>query len=128
MDDVILENVLTVVLLTLATYRGTRLVVEDRLFGWDGVRLRIQGWAETRWIERQVPEEYRQAARDSDTWISPLAYLLSCYWCMSVWVGGVLTLATDLAVGLPTPALVWLTASAVTGLIASGNAGERPEE
>lgn len=38
--------------------------------------------------------------------------LISCPWCVSVWVAAVFTLATDLLVGLPVPVLMFGLAAA----------------
>lgn len=50
---------------------------------------------------------------------STLAYLLECPWCMSGWVGGVVVGVTAQIVSVPAPFLVWIAASAVTGLTAN---------
>jgi len=93
----------------MATHRLTRLLTYDKLPIIAVPRERAQAWLR----ERDRPG---------------LAYLLSCAWCASIWLGGllVLGLALYVAVGLhqswwPWPLWlgVWLTASSVTGLIAS---------
>lgn len=50
---------------------------------------------------------------------STLATLLECPWCMSAWVGGAVVLVTSQIVSVPAPFLVWIAASAVTGLTAN---------
>lgn len=48
-----------------------------------------------------------------------LATLLECPWCMSAWAGGAVVLVTSQIVSVPAPFLVWIAASAVTGLTAN---------
>jgi hypothetical protein len=93
----------TVFLIVLATYRVTCFLVEDRLIV--GVRTRIQEWADRNYEE------------DSEYWQSRLAYLLSCMWCMSVWVSGLIVLGTMIFVSVPLPVLVWLASSGATGFL-----------
>lgn len=42
-----------------------------------------------------------------------LEYLAGCYWCVSVWVSGAVTLVVSLTSDLPYPLLVWGGAAAV---------------
>lgn len=102
-----MNDLVLVALVILATYRLTLLVIDDRVL--QRPRDAIQTWAEYRW-ERQ-----HMAESASDEWSSGLAYLLSCGWCASIYVGGAVTLITDLVVGLPAPLLVWPASSAVAG-------------
>lgn len=96
----------------LTVYRLTRLVAVDRVTA--PVRDRLQDWFERRWQKRQG------SYQPSDEWQSMLAYLLGCMWCASIWVGGLVVLAIALTVGLPVPWwLMWLSASAVTGWLAT---------
>lgn len=44
-------------------------------------------------------------------------YLMSCPWCMGVWVAGALTAVTTAWYGLPAPVLVWGMCAHVAGLI-----------
>lgn len=104
-----MAEILTVLLTILATHRITTFIVSDKLI--EGPREAIQMWAERRWLEKHPGVE------ESDTWQSKRAYLLSCPWCVSPWVGGAVTLGTMWTVGLPSPVLVWLAASSVTGLL-----------
>lgn len=92
--------VLLVVLVVLATYRVTRLFVADSFPPVQAARDRLQ------------------ARYGVDSW---QAYLAECPWCVSVYVGGVFTLAAVVFArhGLVAPLLVWPTASALTGLIAA---------
>lgn len=84
---------LTVALIAAATYRLTRLVTADRIT--EPVRA---------WVEQRGPR---------------VGYLVTCDWCLSVWIAPV---PTVLAVTFPgnrvvLAVLVALTASAVTGLV-----------
>lgn len=91
---------LLIVLVCLATFRLTRLVVADEF----PPTAALRDWVDRRWGEE-----------------SAQAYLAHCPWCVSVYLGGVIVLLTDHFIdgGLIAPFLVWGTASAVTGLIAS---------
>jgi hypothetical protein len=100
---------LTVVLVCLATHRLTVLVVSDRLL--EKPRTVLQRRFES-------ARERRTGTVTRDTWQSPLAYLLGCPWCASIWVGGAVVAVTALTVGVPLPWLTWLTASSVTGVLA----------
>lgn len=84
-------------LVTVASYRLTRLVAVDTFPPVQWVRDRLTGDDPlvTRW--RWVP-----------SWLSKL---VSCVWCSSVWVAGGVTLATTIWLGLPLPLLVWATAA-----------------
>jgi hypothetical protein len=51
---------------------------------------------------------------------SSWAYLVECPWCVSIYVGAAVVVGTSMAfASVPLPVLVWLTSSAVTGLIAT---------
>lgn len=84
-------------LVTVASYRLTRLVVEDSFPPalWLRERLTGENPDVPRW--RWVPE-----------WLTDL---VSCRWCASVWVAGGVTLITTTWVGLPLPLLVWAVAA-----------------
>lgn len=111
-----MSDVLLVVLMSLATYRATRLVTTDAIF--DQPRDAVRWFFEGRFMRRQTEDKLREVA-DSDEWHSKLAYFIGCPWCVSLWVGGLLTLATMLIVDVPYPLLVWPATSTVTGLLAS---------
>lgn len=91
---------LLVVLTCLATYRLTRLLTADAFPPVAALRDRIEG----------------RFGEDSS-----VTYLANCPWCVSVYVGAAVVAATDhfATGGLTAPVLVWATASAVTGLIAT---------
>jgi hypothetical protein len=100
---------LTVLLVVLATHRLTVLVVSDRILATPRDRLQAR-------FERRA--EARTATVSRDEWQSPFAYLLSCEWCASIWIGGLVTGLTALTVGVALPVLTWLAASGVTGVLA----------
>lgn len=94
-------------IMALVTYRLTRLVIEDRIFATPVAR--FQGWAESRWEKRQLDHARSQldpddptrdalfiAPSEDDQWRSPLAYLLSCPWCLSFYLGWAVVLFTDI--------------------------------
>lgn len=87
-----------IVLVVVACYRLTRLVTSDYIA--EPVRL----WAERRWGEK-----------------SKRAYLVTCNWCLSIYIAPCVTVP---AVLWPTNRIVWavllgLTASATAGLVAT---------
>lgn len=91
---------LLVVLLCLATYRATRLLVVDE----------FPPIAATRdWITDKAGP------------YSSIAYLVHCPWCTGMYVAAGLVAGTDLLTdwSVPVPALLILVASGVTGLIAT---------
>ena len=93
-----LVAVLTVVLVALATYRITRLLVRDSFPPIAVQRARIEErWGDGSWQ----------------------AYLSTCTWCASVYVGGVVIGITDYITSVPLPGWTWAAASAVAGLLAS---------
>ena len=124
-------------LLVLVVYRLTRLVVRDtfppvlwvrdRLAGgWrpltdreahdlkvmsDDMELEMRRLWSTMEIHG-VESRYVYRWRRSPFW---LAELLTCPWCASGWITGVVVLATDLTYGLPVP---WLMGPAVWGAAA----------
>lgn len=122
---------LLIVLLCVATYRLTRLLVKDdfppvlwmrdRLVGgwrpltdkeWEAVR-GDPGAARTKFAMRdidhgdgsgEVASRYLTRWRWVPFWLSDL---LSCPWCASGWVSLALTVAVAFTVGVPAPLLVW---------------------
>jgi len=86
------------VVLALCTYRVTHLITTDHF---------------------PPVKEVRDAIgmrMGDDHWIT---YLITCDWCVSVYVAAVLTLLTDIIIGLQTPLLMWGAASAVTGFLSA---------
>jgi hypothetical protein len=131
-----METWLLLLVMSLAVYRLTRLVVadtfppvlwlRDRLVGgWrplterEWAQLRSAGSAympwktqsvdgvENRWVERKAWSPF---------W---LAELLSCPWCASGWVALAVTAGTWATVGLAVPFLVWPAVWAVGALLAA---------
>lgn len=78
----------------LATYRGTRLIVEDEIM--EPVREKI-------WEKHSVSD-------------SKLGYAISCPFCTSVWVGGAISVAKLAAPKLSRPLRYGLALSAMTCL------------
>ena len=82
------------VLLALTSYRLTRLLVVDNFPPILWLRTKLTG---------DDDEGIRPAA-----WVPWwLEYLAGCYWCVSVWVSGVVVLVVTLTSDLPYPPLVW---------------------
>lgn len=105
-----MEALLAVSLIVLATHRLTVLVVEDKI-PWVA---RPREWMQLRF---EQAAEARTGTVTSEEWQSAVAYMLSCLWCMSIWLGGAVTLVTAQITDVPLPVLVWLTASSVTALL-----------
>jgi len=98
---------LLVLLITLTTYRITRLLTQDAL----PLVARPRAW-----IIRRTGEH------------SAWAYLVECPWCTGVYVAAAVTAATDVWVSVPYPFLVAGAAAALTGIIAELLAALEPEE
>lgn len=137
---------LLLIVMSLATYRGTRLVVEDtfppvlwvrdRLVGGHRTPTRAETYHESfpndveHGEHRAVPglkglwtraedgeiEVFISRSKRSPFW---LAELLSCPWCASGWVAAGVTAGAWAVVGLPMPLLVWPAVWAVGGLLAA---------
>lgn len=123
------------ILLSLTVYRLTRLITKDTLppvlwlrdhisGGWRPLtaqewdRLRAKG-SKINWRHQGIDGvENRYVYRWS--W-SPywLAELWSCPWCVSGWIAGAVTAVTDIAVGMPYPWLMGMSAWALGALMAS---------
>ena len=131
-----METWLLLLVMSLATYRLTRLVVadtfppvlwlRDRLVGgWrpltekEWAQLRSAGSAYMPW-KTQTIDEVENRWVERKTW-SPhwLAELLSCPWCASGWVALAVTAGVWATVGLAVPLLVWPAVWAVGALIAA---------
>src|SRR5690606_10806611 len=140
-----METWLLLLVMALATYRGTKLVVEDTFppVLWLRDRL-VGGWREPTMKEQhhelypqgEVEEGGRRAVRGRGrfglaavrwrTWAgrwkrSPfwLAELVSCPWCASGWVAAGVTAGTWVAAGLPLPFLAWAAVWAAGALLAA---------
>jgi hypothetical protein len=137
-----METWLLLLVMSLATYRLTRLVVADTFPPVRWLRDRLAGgWRDMTDPEIQAfPTElpahgrkmipdfgqvdvddgraqvYVQRARWSPFW---LAELLSCPWCASGWIALAVTGGVWATVGLPVPLLVWPAVWAAGALIAA---------
>lgn len=135
---------LLLIVMSLAVYRLTRLLVadtfppvlwlRDRLVGgWRPLTLKeseqriddARAWEDkgkrwpVRWSVQEidgVENRWVQRSRRSPFW---LAELLSCPWCCSGWVALGVTAGTWAWVGLPVPLLVWLATWALGALLAA---------
>lgn len=102
---------------TAAVFRLTRLLTQDALT--DGLRARIAEQGRQRMLstgdELVTARRYGQDIVDEG---GPLAYLVQCPWCASIWIGAGVAVARRVA---PLPwalAARVLTMSAVTGWLA----------
>lgn len=106
---------LSVVLIFLATYRGTRLVTRDKLPLIDLPREAfVQRWG----VYTDAGDKTRSiSGKPTNLFMRSLAYLWECDWCMSMWVAGAVVYAATWTVETPYPWLLWASASAMTGLL-----------
>lgn len=126
---------MTVLLICAATFRLTRFVTRD---AFPPIAL-ARAWIQRKWdpfddegwvnYERYTGEERAllisglkaSGIPTPTTWRRSIAYLVTCTWCVSIWLGAVVTLFAVLTpshwVSWAYAPLVWLTASAVTGLM-----------
>lgn len=137
-----MDTWLLLVVMSLATYRGTKLIVEDtfppvlwvrdRLVGgWrpltlkesetnrlpvleEGQSATVAGLGGLTVIDGEV-YRFAQRWRRSPFW---LAELISCPWCASGWVAAVVTVAVWATAGLALPLLWWGAVWAVGALLA----------
>lgn len=133
-----METWLLLIVMSLATYRLTRLVVadtfppvlwlRDRLAGgwrdmtdkeWDKLRSQLKRGEPKPWPTASSEEGDDRRWVERASW-SPfwLAELVSCPWCASGWVALGVTAGTWAVVGLPVPVLVWFATWAVGALLA----------
>lgn len=80
-----------IVLLSLATYRITRLIVEDTI--WHTWRVRLHA---------AILGSGKQRL-----WRDKLHELISCPFCISVWVAAAVVAATDAFTSVPLPFAAW---------------------
>lgn len=97
-----------------ATYRLTQLVTRDALT--QGLRARIAAWQKERLLSQGdvivMARRYGQDVADEG---GPLAYLVQCPWCTSLWVAAGVVLARRV-LPLPwAPVARALSMSAITG-------------
>jgi hypothetical protein len=100
---------LLITLMTLASYRATRLIVHDQIF--IGTRTKLQLGLERR-------KEKRTRKHTDDVWQSKLAYLIGCPWCMGIWVSAIIVWITTFFTSVPLPVLVWAAVSCLVGFLA----------
>lgn len=101
-------------LLVIAIWRATRLLVVDE-------------WPPTRWLRDWICDHLADVDMSGKLVrrrgvLGPLgftvAYLWTCQWCMSVWVGGGLVWAAVQWVSVPAPWLVVAAGSCLAGVMA----------
>jgi hypothetical protein len=127
---------LLMIVLSLATFRLTRLVVKDDFPPVLWMRDRVAGgWRpvtagelaevtseEASFPFRGDPESGEQITRYVYRWKwvpQWLADLVSCPWCASGWVSGALVLLASFTTGLPAPLLSWFAVWGAGSLLAS---------
>lgn len=112
---------LTILLIFLATFRVTRLVIEDTFPPVGVPREWIVNWwdPDSEWAHRYETRTGHPARAHWGALGRSLRYLFSCPWCMSVWVGAGVVYAFTRFVEVPQPWAVWIASSAATGLLAS---------
>lgn len=127
-----METWLLLLVMSLAVYRLTRLVVEDDFPPVVWARLKIAGgWvpgdmepgaaraqAEERGELQDIDGVMHRYVRRSRWSRQFLADLVGCPWCASGWVAMGVTVGTWAVVGLPVPLLVWVAVWAAGALIA----------
>lgn len=110
----LLVAALVVLLFVLATHRLTRLVVRDSV----PLVAVPRDWIFDTFGVYDA-EGNLVSGRIGGRWGWSLAYVFTCDWCMSIWVGyGLLALCWFTGVDMPVPWLVPLVASSITGLLA----------
>jgi len=129
---------LTLVVLVLASYRLTRLVVRDTFPPVLWLRDRLAGgWRPLTDLEQHTLHTLRGSPKHAElktVWAvdgeqryvyrwkySPfwLAELITCPWCASAYVSGAVVAGTWWTVGLPVPVLLWPAVWGGAALIAS---------
>jgi hypothetical protein len=106
---------LTYLLICLTTFSLTRLIIKDSFPPIATPRDWILNWFE--------PDgEWQLEHPDTRPHLGPLgrslAYLLTCPWCMSIWIGALVVYGFTWFVSVPLPVVAVIVARAVTGLIA----------
>lgn len=106
-------------IICLATYSTTRLLVADHF---PPIR------ATREWLvkhlnpldENGAPVKYSSAIARACMAVSrSVAYLITCFWCESVWVGAAIIWATSQYTSVPLPWLLLAVARVVTGWMAN---------
>lgn len=102
------------VLFCLTVYRVTRLLTEDKIPIIATPRAVLYNW-----LDPDPSEVLAGRRKPTGGTARAAAYLLTCPWCMSVWVGGIAALAVDHWLHIPYVWWMWPASSAVTGLLAA---------
>lgn len=97
MEWLITLNPLTIALSVIAIYRITALFIEDKIF--------------------DRPRDYIHS-KLSGSW-TDIPYLISCYWCLSFWIGLLCLPLMLLVPWIWGPLALVLSASAVSGILGS---------
>lgn len=90
-------NGVTFLIVALAAYRVTRLVTLDR-------------------ISQPAREWLKRRAKRAD---ARLAYLVTCPWCVGMYVSAAAVALADIWTSMPLPVAQWLACSTVVGLMGS---------
>jgi hypothetical protein len=125
----------TLLLIALATYRLTRFITRDAFplvaIPRDWIQRKWDPFDDAGWENyalysgedrRLLVQGLRSKGIPRPTqWRRSIAYLVTCAWCVSIWVSAGVVALVALLMGATLPwqwtPLVWLTASAATGLI-----------
>lgn len=116
---------LLILLLVLATYRVTRLIIEDSFPPIAVPRDHLINWwaPDEEWIlakDRHGAYKHPKANPHWGALGRSLRYLFTCPWCMSVWVGTAIVWGTDVWFAhVPLPVFVVAAASGLTGLMSA---------
>jgi len=126
---------LLLIVLSLATFRLTRLVVKDDFPPVLWMRDHVAGgwrpmtdaeWNSIRVPGAKIPFDHRPINDVENRWVTRwkwvpqwLADLISCAWCASGWVSGALVLLAAFTIGLPAPLLSWFAVWGAGSLLAS---------
>lgn len=96
-----MQELQLIVILSLACHRVTRFIVKDTLI--DGFRI---------WLHTVI------LGRKPKLWREKLQELISCPFCISVWIAAALVALSDLFVcSIPLPVFVWLAVASGTLVI-----------
>lgn len=113
------RDTVTLTMLTLASYRATRLVTTDTI---------VRPWRE-KLFDRWPPTQQRAQLRWNPTIsghvlragdsppVSKIGQLVDCPWCCGWWLTGAVLLATTRFVSVPLPWLAWPALSTAVGFL-----------
>lgn len=98
-------------LMSLAAWRGTRLIVTDHLPFVRVPREWALAWLDPRDDNNQPTQRIGKSGKPQEPPLGAfgrsVAYLLTCPWCMSFWVAGGVVWAAAKYGSVPLPVLVW---------------------